>query len=38
MTDLIWSTVPGLNTTCLMPTPQLVDQLDGVLEIGDARG
>ena len=38
ITDLICSTVPGLNTTWLMPTlVELVDQLDGLLEVGDAR-
>ena len=38
MTERICSTVPGLNTTWLMPTlVQLVDQRDGLFEFGDAR-
>ena len=37
MTERICSTVPGLNTTWLMPTlVELVDQLDGLFELGDA--
>ena len=37
MTERICSTVPGLNTTWLMPTlVELLDQLDGLFELGDA--